>query len=127
MGEYTVLMKDTDAAVVLLGKAKNRLNKFYNPNLYDAPEPEELSTEDKIIAASTPNFLQRALMRNRAKVIAPDRKEPETWEGDYKTKAQGTSGVVALMDTILNELEETKTVATTQEAASQEAYEKFME
>merc|ERR1719359_656539 len=27
------------AAVELLGMAKNRLNKFYNPTLYKAPEP----------------------------------------------------------------------------------------
>jgi len=123
--EYNVLVKDTDVALVLLGKAKNRLAKFYNPNLHKEAPQKELSEEEKIIAASTPNFLQRALRRN---MIRDDREPaPDTWNGDYKTKAQGSSGVVALMDTLLHELEETKTVAKTDEANSQTEYEGFME
>merc|ERR1719198_2656395 len=35
--EYTELMANDAAAKELLGFAKNRLNKFYNPKLYKAP------------------------------------------------------------------------------------------
>merc|ERR1719238_2376767 len=36
------------AADELLGIAKNRLNKFYNPKLYKAPPKRELSEEERI-------------------------------------------------------------------------------
>merc|ERR1719409_2219646 len=39
------------AAVDLLGFAKNRLNKFYNPKLYKAPPKRELSAEDRIVTS----------------------------------------------------------------------------
>merc|ERR1711865_212907 len=35
--DYTELMASDSAATQLLGFAKNRLNKFYNPKLYKAP------------------------------------------------------------------------------------------
>merc|ERR1719199_134721 len=37
--EYVDETASNQAAVELLGMAKNRLNKFYNPTLYKAPEP----------------------------------------------------------------------------------------
>merc|ERR1719265_1324257 len=40
----------TRTAVDLLGKAKNKLQKFYNPALYKPPPKKELSEEDKILA-----------------------------------------------------------------------------
>merc|ERR1719198_919995 len=44
--EYTELMASDGAAKDLLGFAKNRLNKFYNPKLYKAPPKKELTDED---------------------------------------------------------------------------------
>merc|ERR1719359_2602934 len=38
----------SNAAKELLGLAKNRMNKFYNPKLYKAPPKRELSAEDRI-------------------------------------------------------------------------------
>merc|ERR1719271_2326682 len=46
--EYTELMANDGAAKELLGFAKNRLNKFYNPKLYKAPPKRKLSEEDRI-------------------------------------------------------------------------------
>merc|ERR1719171_586576 len=46
--EYTELMASDGAAKDLLGFAKNRLNKFYNPKLYKAPPKRKLSEEDQI-------------------------------------------------------------------------------
>merc|ERR1719322_2376987 len=46
--DYTELMSSNTAAKELLGFAKNRLNKFYNPKLYKAPAKDELSAEDRI-------------------------------------------------------------------------------
>merc|ERR1719395_346533 len=46
--DYTTLMTQDTAAKELIGMAKNRLNKFYNPKLYKAPPKRELSEEDRI-------------------------------------------------------------------------------
>merc|ERR1712187_1047150 len=46
--EYTELMANDAAAKELLGFARNRLNKFYNPKLYKAPPKRVLSEEDRI-------------------------------------------------------------------------------
>merc|ERR1719214_87747 len=48
--EHTEMMTLNEAAVQLIEKAKNRLNKFYNPVLYKAPPKKELTMEEKIYA-----------------------------------------------------------------------------
>merc|ERR1719464_1218435 len=48
-GEYRELMASNSAAKEVLGFAKNRLNKFYNPKLYRPPAKRELSAEDRIV------------------------------------------------------------------------------
>merc|ERR1719506_2495334 len=45
--DFTQLMASDSAAKEILGFAKNRLNKFYNPKLYKAPPKRELSEEDR--------------------------------------------------------------------------------
>merc|ERR1719301_174543 len=47
--DYTALMASDTAAKDLLGMARNRLNKFYNPKLYKAPPKRVLSAEDTIV------------------------------------------------------------------------------
>merc|ERR1719159_2012572 len=42
-----------EAAMQLIEKAKNRLQKFYNPTLYKAPPKTEDTMEEKIIKAGT--------------------------------------------------------------------------
>merc|ERR1719230_789184 len=51
--DYLEMMQLNEAAVGLVGKAKNRLQKFYNPTLYKAPPKTEMSMEEKIIDAGT--------------------------------------------------------------------------
>merc|ERR1719235_1962536 len=46
--EFTELMASDAAAKELLGFAKNRLNKFYNPKLYKPPPKRKLSEEEQI-------------------------------------------------------------------------------
>merc|ERR550537_2042224 len=45
--EYTELIASDAAAKELLGFAKNRLNKFYNPKLYKAPPKKQLTDADR--------------------------------------------------------------------------------
>merc|ERR1719191_1304269 len=47
--DYTALMASDTAAKDLIGFAKNRLNKFYNPKLYKAPPKRTLSEEDQLV------------------------------------------------------------------------------
>merc|ERR1719316_2025003 len=50
--DFTELMAQDSAAKELLGFAKNRLNKFYNPKLYKPPPKRELSAEDRATLAA---------------------------------------------------------------------------
>merc|ERR1719247_2699777 len=49
--DYNELMASDGAAKEILGFAKNRLNKFYNPKLYKAPPKRELTDEDRATLA----------------------------------------------------------------------------
>merc|ERR1719213_1470372 len=46
--EFVATAAENNAALQLLEVAKNRLNKFYNPNLYVAPTQRPLTAEEKI-------------------------------------------------------------------------------
>merc|ERR1719269_346612 len=50
---YVESMQLSEVAVGLIGKAKQRLQKFYNPTLYKAPPKTERTMEEKIIDAGT--------------------------------------------------------------------------
>merc|ERR1719482_965641 len=50
--DFTELMASDSAAKELLGFAKNRLNKFYNPSLYKPPPKRELTDEDRATLAA---------------------------------------------------------------------------
>merc|ERR1719231_477283 len=47
--DFNELMAGHTAAAQLLGYAKNRLNKFYNPKLYKPPPKRELTEEERIV------------------------------------------------------------------------------
>merc|ERR1719262_999707 len=50
--EFTSTSAQNNAALQLLAVAENRLNKFYNPALYKAPERRELMEEERIYVQS---------------------------------------------------------------------------
>merc|ERR1719235_1360167 len=45
---FEAQMANDNAVIALIGVAKNRLNKFYNPKLYKPPPKRELSEEERI-------------------------------------------------------------------------------
>merc|ERR1719428_2051998 len=51
--EYVETLQLNEVAMGLVEKAKNRLNKFYNPTLYKAPPKKEMSMEEKIMQAGS--------------------------------------------------------------------------
>jgi hypothetical protein len=93
---YVATMQMNEAAMGLVDKAKNRMQKFYNPTLYKAPPKTENTMEEKIIIAGT--FAQvHAHMRF---ALSP---APEMPSGLVQ-KSTKSAGVIAMMDTIISDL-----------------------
>jgi hypothetical protein len=89
---YVEQMQMNEAALGLVEKAKNRMQKFYNPTLYKAAPKTENTMEEKIIEAGT--FVQ-------LKVEVPP--APEMPSGLLQ-KNQKSAGVIGMMDTIIKDL-----------------------
>merc|ERR1719506_2972249 len=100
--DYTELIAADAAAKELLGFAKNRLNKFYNPRLYKAPA----------VLADVSAHQQGA--------VAPP-PPPATAEA-YSKKSEESNGVIAMIDLLLKDLDKEMTVAKTEEKDSQADY-----
>merc|ERR1719207_163836 len=116
--EYLETISLTEAAIQLMGKAKNRLNKFYNPALYKAPPKVELSAEDKIISnLGGASFVQ--LFRH---LQIPE--APET--GTYEKKTEKSGGVIALMDMLTGELKASLAEAEHEEKTATTDYTELM-
>merc|ERR1712242_137687 len=78
--DFKELMASDSAAKELLGMAKNRLNKFYNPKLYKAPAKQELSAGDRIYENMGGAALAEVRVHSQRNTAAPS-PPPETWEG----------------------------------------------
>merc|ERR1719301_132051 len=107
--DYIDESASNQAAVDLLGMAKNRLNKFYNPTLYK--EPEEEPEED--------SFAQLAIRR-----AAPG-PPPEMPSGEYK-KSESSDGVINMIDEMVKDVEDDMAEAKRDEAEAQKDYEQDM-
>merc|ERR1719161_3039064 len=111
--EYLETLKLTETAIELLGKAKNRLNKFYNPAVYKAPPKTEVSMEEKIVAAGTSALTQSeatfdsdddaaSFVQIKAHNHVAPPEAPETF-GEFK-KSSKSGGVIGLMDMMIGDL-----------------------
>merc|ERR1719456_1696491 len=124
--EYTESLTLTEAATQLIGKAKNRLQKFYNPALH-VPEPKkELSAEDRLYAnlGGEVSFVQVVKHQAQKKKVAPP-EVPETW-GAYKPAGGKSGGVVALMDMLAQDLKSDMAAAKHDEETAQKEYDDLM-
>jgi len=100
--EYTELMAGNAAAKELIEFAKNRLNKFYNPKLYKPPA--EL-----------------------AQIHARDAPPPPPESIDaYSKKSEESNGIIAMMDTLIKDLDKEMTEAEVEEKDAQADYEQMM-
>jgi len=116
---YVESMQLSEVAVGLIGKAKNRLQKFYNPTLYKAAPKTENTMEEKIIIAGT--FAQ---VSSDSDVAPPP--APETFSGDVEKKSEKSAGVMSLMDMITKELENTMKDSEYEEKTAQKEYADLM-
>merc|ERR1719235_1260926 len=117
--DYVENIQLTGTAIELVGKAKNWLQKFYNPTLYKAPPKHERTMEEKILEAGGA-FAQYG---SDDQVAPPP--PPETF-GAYEKSSGKSSGVLALMDSIVKELEDDIKDAEYEEKTAQKDYEELM-
>jgi predicted nucleic acid-binding Zn-ribbon protein len=115
---YVETQQMNEAAVGLVGKAKNRMQKFYNPTLYKAPPKKEMSMEDKIMQAGA--FAQ---LRVRDDVAPPP--APEMPSGAVK-KNEKSAGVIGMMDMIIKDLENGMKDSEYEEKTAQKDYAELM-
>merc|ERR1719238_713080 len=100
--DFKTLFASDSAAKELLAFAKNRLNKFYNPKLY---KPESMLAQVHAHDAPPP--------------------PPETF-GAYQKKSEDSGGVIAMIDSLIADLDKELTEAETEEKLAQEEYEELM-
>merc|ERR1740117_2548771 len=134
--DFTQLMASDSAAKEILGFAKNRLNKFYNPKLYKPPAKKELTDEDRATLAAGGTLAPTAapggiagtgvtvLVDVSAHKVAPP-PPPET-AAAFSKKSEESGGVVALIDLLIKDLTKEMTEAEATEKNSQEDYESAM-
>merc|ERR1719479_67851 len=134
--EFKALVASDTAAQEVLGFAKNRLNKFYNPKLYKPAPKRELSAEDSIVVsmggtlAPTPPpggiadtgiaVLQQVSLHSRRVDTPPP--PPETF-GAYAKKDEESTGVIAMIDLLISDLDKELAEAATAEKDGQADYE----
>merc|ERR1719305_686401 len=131
--EFTELIASDSAAKEILGFAKNRLNKFYNPKLYKAPPKRVLSEEDRATLAAggtlAPTAAPGGIAGTGVTVLsqikdhsAPPPPPPPEAPGAYKKKSEESGGVIAMIDLLVKDLDKEMTVAKTEEKDAQEDY-----
>jgi len=119
--DYTAKVQLNEAAIQLIFKAKNRLQKFYNPDQHVAapvaePTEEELSHSFKV------SFVQ-IKQHNQGPELES---APETWEGGYQSKGKKSNSVMALMDRLTKELETEVKEAEHDEKTATKEYQELM-
>merc|ERR1719161_3091586 len=111
--DFLVFQQQSNAALQLIDKAKNRLVKFYRPTMYKEAPTKELTEEEKILAASgrsdmiataAPEYIagttQTVFAEIRSHSLDAPPPPPETW-GAYQKKDGKSNGVMALMDMLM--------------------------
>jgi len=130
--DFTATYAANAAAVDLLGFAKNRLNKFYNPSQYKAPPKRELSEEDQITVnmggTLAPTAAPGGIAGTGIGFVQSGAAPPPPPEANlaYKAKGEESTGVIQMIDTLINDVEKENQQMKLEEEDAQSDYEKFM-
>lgn len=137
--EYLEAMTLSEAAIQLIGKAKNRLQKFYNPSQYKEPEedgavlfqqPSDQDSQEFMDTQDSASFVQVSAHNSDEFAsafefnVAPP-PPPDTF-GEYK-KNEKSGGVMGLMDMLIRDMENGNKDAEYEEKTAQGDYAKMME
>merc|ERR1719321_2411677 len=136
--DYTAFMASNAAAKELIGFAKNRMQKFYNPKLYKAAPKRVLTEEEQNTLAAggtlaptvAPGGIAGTGVTVFAQVKSHTQKEsqpgpPPTLEFGGSKKGEAT-GVLAMMDMMVKEVDAEMTSMEAEEKDAQGDYEKMM-
>jgi len=132
--EYTEVMAGDRAAKEVLGFAKNRLNKFYNPSLYVPPPKVELSAEDQIVAGMGGEVSTTAAPAGIAgtgvgvflQVHRDSPPPPPATIAAYKKSSNSSTGVIEMIDLLISDLDKEMASHEAEEKQSQADYETVM-
>merc|ERR1719375_2971959 len=132
--EYEGVLAANTAAKELIEFAKNRMQKFYNPKLYKPPPKKELTEAERIEqnmggslaqTSSGVSFVQiNTHHGGKSNDKADPGPAPEATFGGSKTEESG--GVLAMMDSLIKELDTEMIEAEATEKNAQEDYEALM-
>merc|ERR1719272_2606902 len=128
--EYQSLMASDGAAKEVLGFAKNRLNKFYNPKLYKAPPARELSEADQIVVNNGGTLAPTAAPGGIAGTgiglaqVAPP--PPPEANLAYKKGGEESGGVMAMIDLLVADIDKELQIMEVDEKDARQDYEQFM-
>merc|ERR1711920_127386 len=130
---YQTLMTDDNNTKAVLGWAKNRLNKFYAPKLYKAPPARELTDEQSVTGSMggtlaptpAPGGIANTGIGAFAQVSVAPPPPPETFR-PYTKKGESSTGVIAMIDLLVADLDKEMQEAEVMETDSQREYEAMM-
>jgi len=128
--DYVETLAANTAAKDLLGFAKNRLNKFYNPKLYKAPPKRELSEEEQITVSMGGTLAPTAAPGGIAGTgiglaqVAPP--PPPEANLAYKKSGEESNGVIAMIDLLIADIDKENQIMEVDEKDAQSDYETFM-
>jgi len=131
--EFVEFTASNSAAVDLLKFAKNRLNKFYNPSQYKAPPKRELTEEQQITINNggtlAPTDAPGGIAGTGVTALQSGAAPPPPPEADmaYKKKGEESSGVIRLIDLLINDVEKDIMTADLEEKDAQKDYVRFMD
>merc|ERR1719399_2298169 len=137
--EFLTFQSENNAAVQLIEAAKNRLFKFYRPNLHKEEPRRELTEEERVAiaaGAADPRDAEEAMPKGgiagtgvtafvQIRDDAAPPPPPETW-GAYQKKDGKSNGVIALMEMLIKELEDGLVESKHEEETAQKDYERLM-
>jgi len=123
-----VFLQQNNMAVQLIEKAKNKLYKFYRPNLHKEEPKRDLTEEERLTVAAggaDPRDAETVFAQLDDDEAAAPPPPPDTW-GAYQKKDGKSNGVIALMDMLMKELQDGITEAENEEKTAQKDYERLM-
>merc|ERR1740115_600249 len=128
--EFVETLAANSAAKDLLGFAKNRLNKFYNPKMYKAAPKRELTEEEQITVNNGGTLAPTAAPGGIAGTgiglnqVAPA--PPPEANLAYKKSGESSNGVMAMIDLIVADVDKEIQTMNVDEKDAQHDYEGFM-
>eukprot|EP00811_Abedinium_folium_P023726 NODE_3336_length_2051_cov_3.957900.p1 GENE.NODE_3336_length_2051_cov_3.957900~~NODE_3336_length_2051_cov_3.957900.p1 ORF type:complete len:664 (-),score=177.56 NODE_3336_length_2051_cov_3.957900:60-1832(-) len=135
--EFTEFMASDSAAKELLNFAKNRLHQFYNARMHKAAPKRELGRDERIMVgvggadlvapAPPPGGIANTGITEFDQVssdVAPP-PPPETY-GAYSKQTGANTGVIAMMDLLIKELDKDMQEAQTSEELAKKDFEQLL-